>query len=87
MLRAILADAQRDRQVADLLAEFVAVRRSALARILARDGANSGDVDLLVDQAFGVLWYRLAVTRAPLSADLADRLADSLCAAPTPANP
>ncbi|PKV80685.1 hypothetical protein ATK86_5118 [Nocardia fluminea] len=44
-------------------------------------------MDLLVDQAFGVLWYRLAVTRAPLSDDLADRLADSLCGAPTPANP
>ncbi|MFI6569027.1 TetR/AcrR family transcriptional regulator [Nocardia fluminea] len=87
LLRAILADAQRDRQVADLLAEFVAVRRGALARLLARDGASPADVDLLVDQAFGVLWYRLAVTRAPLSDDLADRLADSLCAAPTPANP
>ncbi|WP_446223247.1 TetR/AcrR family transcriptional regulator C-terminal ligand-binding domain-containing protein [Nocardia sp. IBHARD005] len=87
LLRAILADAQRDRQVADLLAEFVAVRRGVLARILARDGADSDDVELLVDQAFGVLWYRLAVTRAPLGADLADRLADSLCAAPAPTNP
>jgi hypothetical protein len=66
---------------------FVAVRRGALARVLAREGANSDAVDLLVDQAFGVLWYRLAVTRAPLSDDLADRLADSLCAAATPANP
>ncbi|MFD3591217.1 TetR/AcrR family transcriptional regulator C-terminal ligand-binding domain-containing protein [Nocardia sp. NPDC058640] len=87
LLRAILADAQRDRQVADQLAEFVAVRRNALAAILARDGANPDDVELLVDQAFGVLWYRLSVTRAPLSGKLADRLADSLCAAPASGNP
>ena len=47
----------------------------------------SAAVAAQADQAFGVLWYRLAVTRAPLSDDLADRLADSLCGAPTPANP
>lgn len=88
LLRAILAEAQHDAQTADLLTEFAHTRRDTLRRILER-GQERGelldaDLDLLVDQAYGVLWYRLAVSREPLSAEVAHRLADSLCGSTQP---
>ncbi|MGH3765773.1 MAG: TetR/AcrR family transcriptional regulator [Pseudonocardiaceae bacterium] len=85
LLRAVMAEAQRDPHVAHLLREFTRGRRQALREILDR-GRDRGelpsgaDLELIVDQAYGVLWYRLMVGHAPLTADLAARLARSLCA-------
>lgn len=85
LLRAVMAEAQRDPHIAQLLQEFTRGRRHTLREILDR-GRDRGDLpidadlELMVDQAYGVLWYRLMVGHAPLTADLATRLARSLCA-------
>lgn len=82
-LRALMADAQRDPQTAEMLGEYTRSRRATL-RSLLRRGVDRGeltadaDLDLLVDQAYGVLWYRLLLGHAPLSAAAATALADSL---------
>ncbi|WP_067527916.1 TetR/AcrR family transcriptional regulator [Nocardia uniformis] len=83
LLRAILAEAQHDSQTADLLTEFARDRRATLHRILERGQARGelpdADLELLVEQAYGLLWYRLAVSRDPLTTDVAVRLAAALC--------
>lgn len=69
-----------------VLAEFTAQRRAALPAVLER-GRDRGeldpdaDLDMLVDMAYGVLWYRLLVGHAPLDDDTARRLAGRLIAA------
>ncbi|MEU8898604.1 TetR/AcrR family transcriptional regulator [Nocardia sp. NPDC048505] len=84
LLRAILAEAQHDQQTAELLAAFARDRRATLRRILER-GIDRGDLDaaldpeVLVDQAYGLLWYRLTISKEPLDAAVARRLAASLC--------
>ncbi|WP_280332340.1 TetR/AcrR family transcriptional regulator [Nocardia wallacei] len=83
LLRAVLAEAQTDPATTTLLAEFARDRRAVLHRILDRARVRGeldaeADLELLVDQAYGVLWYRLAVARTPLTAEVATRLADSL---------
>jgi AcrR family transcriptional regulator len=70
-LRQIVAVAQQDEHVARLLADFTAVRRAALRALLERgrdagELAQDADLDMLVDMADGVLYYRLLVGHAPL---------------------
>ncbi|HEX4246762.1 MAG TPA: TetR/AcrR family transcriptional regulator C-terminal ligand-binding domain-containing protein [Pseudonocardia sp.] len=63
---------------------FTATRRAALRRLLLRHAdrfATDVDVDLLVDQAYGLLWYRRLIGHAPLDDDTACRLAEGLVAA------
>lgn len=84
LLRAIVAAAQRDEMSAALLRDFTSERRTTLVRILDRGRARGEvcagvDIELLAEQAFGVLWYRIAVTGAPVTDELARRLAASLC--------
>ena len=82
-LRQIVAAAQQDEHVALVLADFTAVRRAAL-RTLLEHGRAAGklspdaDVDMLVDMAYGVLYYRLLVGHAPLDQDAARSLATEL---------
>ena len=82
-LRQIVAAAQQDEHVADVLADFTAVRRAALRAILERGRASrelapDADLDMLVDMAYGVLYYRLLVGHAPLDATAARSLAAEL---------
>lgn len=85
-LRELAAAAIRDEHVAEVLAEFTAQRRAAL-RDLLEQGVTSGDIaatadlGMLVDLAYGVLWYRLLVGHAPLDAEAAGDLATHLIAA------
>jgi AcrR family transcriptional regulator len=85
-LRQMVAAAQADEHVAQILADFTAQRRAALLAMLER-GRDHGDLPadanlgLLVDIAYGVLWYRLLVGHAPLDAHLARDLAAHLLAA------
>ena len=85
-LRQIASAAQQDEHVAEVLAEFTAQRRAALRALLER-GRASGDIPagadlgMLVDLAYGVLWYRLLVGHAPLDPSTADSLAAHLIAA------
>jgi AcrR family transcriptional regulator len=82
-LRQIVAEAQHDEHVARVLADFTAVRRAALRALFER-GRTSGelaadaDLDMLVDMAYGVLYYRLLVGHAPLDETAARSLAAEL---------
>ncbi len=82
-LRQIVAEAQHDGHVARVLADFTAVRRAALRALLER-GRDAGelaagaDLDMLVDMAYGVLYYRLLIGHAPLDEQAARSLAAEL---------
>ena len=82
-LRQIVTEAQHDEHVARVLADFTAVRRAALRALLER-GRNAGDLaadadlDMLVDMAYGVLYYRLLIGHAPLDEKAARTLAAEL---------
>ena len=70
-LRAVMAEAQTDASAADVLGRYAAERRAALRAVFERaqtrgDLAPAADLSLLVDQAFGVIWYRLLIGHAPL---------------------
>jgi AcrR family transcriptional regulator len=82
-LRQIVAAAQHDEHVARVLADFTAVRRAALRALLERgrtagELAADADLDMLVDMAYGVLYYRLLVGHAPLDEKAARALAAEL---------
>jgi AcrR family transcriptional regulator len=89
-LRQIVAAAQEDENVAQVLADFTASRRNVLRELMerGRDGGElspDADLDMLVDMAYGVLYYRLLVRHAPLDARAARVLAAQLmAAAPAP---
>nr|WSX74886.1 TetR/AcrR family transcriptional regulator [Streptomyces sp. NBC_00899] len=83
MLGTLLAEAARDPQVADLLRDFTRTRRGDLRTIVERarergETAAGTDVDLLVDQAFGVYWFRFLSGHAPLTPEVARTLARTL---------
>ncbi len=82
-LRQIVATAQHDEHVARMLADFTAARRAALRALLERgrdtgEVAPDADLDMLVDMAYGVLYYRLLVGHAPLDGEAARSLAAAL---------
>jgi AcrR family transcriptional regulator len=82
-LREIVATAQADEHVARVLADFTAARRAALRSLLQRGQAGGAlaqdaDLDMLVDMAYGVLYYRLLVGHAPLDEAAARSLAAEL---------
>jgi AcrR family transcriptional regulator len=82
-LRQIVAQAQSDEHVAQVLADFTAVRRAALHALLERgqaagEVAADADLDMLVDMAYGVLYYRLLIGHAPLDEKAARSLAAEL---------
>lgn len=82
-LRQIVAQAQHDEHVADVLADFTAVRRAKLRSIFER-GRDAGelpsdaDLDMLVDMVYGVLYYRLLIGHRPLDHQAARSLAAEL---------
>jgi AcrR family transcriptional regulator len=82
-LRQIVAAAQQDEHVARVLEDFTAIRRAALRALLKR-GQDAGelppdaDLDMMVDMAYGVLYYRLLVGHAPLDEKAAGSLAAEL---------
>jgi AcrR family transcriptional regulator len=82
-LRQIVAAAQQDEHVAQVLTDFTTARRAALRAILERgrdagELAPNADLDMLVDMAYGVLYYRLLVRHAPLDEKAARSLAAEL---------
>jgi AcrR family transcriptional regulator len=85
-LRRIASAAQHDEHVAAVLADFTAARRAALRELLERGQARGelspgADIAMLVDMAYGVLWYRVLISHAPLDAAAAKSLATCLLAA------
>ncbi|GAA2336377.1 TetR/AcrR family transcriptional regulator [Dactylosporangium salmoneum] len=77
-LATAMALAQTDPAAREMLAEFTARRRDALRRLLERLGV--AEPGLIVEQAYGVMWYRIMLTHEPLTAETAERLADALTA-------
>ena len=82
-LRTLAREAARDPQLAVLMREFTESRRAALRDVL-EQGRERGelepgrDLDLMVDQVYGVFWYRFLLGHGPLDEDTAKALADSL---------
>ncbi|WP_030057007.1 MULTISPECIES: TetR/AcrR family transcriptional regulator [Streptomyces] len=82
-LRTVAREAARDPHLAELMRTFTATRRTALRDLLSRgrergELADDADLDLIVDQVYGVFWYRFLLGHAPLDTATAERLADSL---------
>lgn len=86
MLRSAMAEAQRDPQAAEGMRQFTAGRREELRHLL-QAGQDRGelpggtDLDLLIDQVYGLLWYRILIGHAPLTADVAAQLTRELTSA------
>jgi AcrR family transcriptional regulator len=83
LLRSVMAQALHDPHAAGVLSRFTEQRRQELRAILSRGQArgqlpSSADLDLAVDQAYGLLWYRILLGHAPLTAEVARRLARTL---------
>jgi AcrR family transcriptional regulator len=83
LLRAVTAEAAHDPQLASVVRDFIDARRAVLARILRRgqtrhELSSYADLDLLIDQTYGLFWYRLLLGHADLSADTAMRMARCL---------
>ncbi|MFC9617669.1 TetR/AcrR family transcriptional regulator [Streptomyces sp. NPDC056938] len=82
-LRTLAREAARDPHLADLMREFTGARRAALREVLER-GRERGelpkgrDLDLMVDQVYGVFWYRFLLGHAPLDERTATDLTESL---------
>ncbi|MFE3878595.1 TetR/AcrR family transcriptional regulator [Kitasatospora sp. NPDC059146] len=82
-LRTLVREAARDPHLAELMQAFTATRRDALHGLLARgrergELAEHADLDLIVDQVYGVFWYRFLLGHGPLDPTVAERLADTL---------
>lgn len=88
LLLGVLREALGDPETMERLAVFTAARRDALARVLDRARAR-GQIssrtrfDSLVDQAFGLLWYRLIFAHNSLDDRAADEVAAALAAQAT----
>jgi AcrR family transcriptional regulator len=82
----LMADAQRDPALSNRLQEAVIGPRRAALRALLQRGVDSGELvatvplDLVVDFAFGAMWYRLLSHHAPVGAALAREVTAGLAA-------
>ena len=82
-LRTLVREAANDTHLADLMRTYTATRRAAVRDVLRR-GLDRGelpadtDIDLIVDQFYGLFWYRFLLGHAPLDRDAATRLTKSL---------
>ena len=83
-LAALMAEAQIDESFGrSFRGGFLARRRQVLLGILergqeSRQIAESADLGLLVDIAFGTLWYRILSAHAPLDHAFADGITDAI---------
>lgn len=91
VLAGLMAQAQLDADFGATFREgFLAGRRAVLRDLLERHRArgtvrHDADLALVVDIAFGTLWYRVLAAHAPLDRRFADALAEvlrALCARP-----
>ncbi|WP_197495261.1 TetR/AcrR family transcriptional regulator [Mycobacterium kyorinense] len=83
LLLGVLREALGDPDTAAELDEFAASRRAALREIIEAavergEIVQRGAIDLVVDQVFGLLWYRLIFGNAPLTRAAAGRVVESM---------
>jgi AcrR family transcriptional regulator len=81
----IMAEAQSDPQAAHVLQLYTDGRRRVLREMFTRSAQRGEirsdvDIDTLVDQAFGFIWYRLLVGHRALTNRAASQLAAGLAA-------
>lgn len=82
----LMADAQRDPALSERLQSTVIGPRRAALRTLLRRGVDSGQfagavpLDLVVDFAFGAMWYRLLSRHAPVDGALAREVTAGIAA-------
>ncbi|GGL22044.1 TetR family transcriptional regulator [Sphaerisporangium melleum] len=87
LLRRLIAEALRDTASAQEMREFIVARRGGLRSLLVR-GQERGELpaeqelELTMDQIYGLMWYRLLIADSPLTADDAARLARSVAGRP-----
>jgi AcrR family transcriptional regulator len=83
LLLGVLREALGDAATMERLAAFGATRRDVLAQILDR-ARSRGQIpspdgpDTVVDQAFGLVWYRMIFAHRPLDERAADEVAAAL---------
>ncbi|MGW9207144.1 TetR/AcrR family transcriptional regulator [Embleya sp. NPDC055664] len=83
VLRSLVREAARDPHAADLVRTFTETRRDALRALLAGhpdELAPDADLDLIVDQMYGLFWYRFLLAHRPLSDEAAAALGAALAA-------
>jgi AcrR family transcriptional regulator len=83
LLLGVLREALGDAATMARLATFTAARRGELAQILDQARAREEipgleGLETVVDQAFGLIWYRMIFAHRPLDEHAADHLADAL---------
>ncbi len=84
LLRALMAEAQFDRELAQAFVTDWILPRRELATAVLRAGIASGelpgdiDVNVAVDALYGGLYYRFLIPYAPLSPEFAGQLADAV---------
>ncbi|WP_067569377.1 TetR/AcrR family transcriptional regulator [Nocardia acidivorans] len=82
-LRTLVREAAGDEHLAELLRTFTMERREVAREVLAR-GRERGelradaDLDLLLDQFYGLFWYRFLLGHAALDRRTAEELTDAL---------
>ncbi|MFJ4656325.1 TetR/AcrR family transcriptional regulator [Nocardia sp. NPDC088792] len=84
-LRSLAREAAHDPHLAELLQTFTAQRRNAVRGLLIRgqqrgELAPGADLDLMLDQFYGVFWYRFLLGHQPLDQDAATRLTNAILA-------
>jgi AcrR family transcriptional regulator len=90
VLRALMAEAQLDREFGERFrVSFLERRRDALGVITSRarergDLPDHPDPAIVADIVFGVIWYRTLATRRPFDAGLVDDLVGVLAPAADP---
>jgi AcrR family transcriptional regulator len=83
LLLGVLREALGDSATMEQLAAFAAMRRDVLGQILDR-ARSRGQIlshegpDTIVDQAFGLIWYRMIFAHQPLDEHAADEVAAAL---------
>jgi AcrR family transcriptional regulator len=85
LLLGVLREALGDTETATELDDFAASRRAVLRELIeaaAQRGEidDGGPIDVVVDEVFGLLWYRLIFQNAPLTKAVAVRLVDGVLA-------
>lgn len=83
VLRALAIEAAGNSQVAEMLREFTGRRRDVLQAILERgrrrgELAADSDLELVVDEVFGLLWYRILLQHRGFGPTVAGTLTRTL---------
>jgi len=89
LLRGLMAEALRDTAAAEGMREFIAARRDELRGLLVRGLARGElpaetDLELTMDQIYGLMWYRLLIVRSPLTTETAVHLSRTVARPGTP---